>query len=144
MSAGVFLNRTADHALRAMVYLGASAGEGLLRSEDVARATGIPPCYLQKILRQLVGSRLLVSERGHHGGVALARPARSISFGDVLRAVGEIPLLERCAARCSARKGSCPLHSAYLELQRWADGRSIAGPRRAKGRRRSVRGRGAR
>lgn len=136
MSAGVFLNRTAEHALRAMVYLGATEGGGMLRSEDVARATGIPPYYLQKVLRQLVGSRLLISERGHNGGVALARPARSISFGDVLRAVGEIPPVERCAGRCVGQKGSCPLHSAYLALHRWADGRSIAGQRRRAKRRR--------
>ncbi|GMV19293.1 MAG: Rrf2 family transcriptional regulator [Polyangiaceae bacterium] len=139
MSAGVFLNRTADHALRAMLYLGTSGRAGMLRSEDLARATGIPPYYLQKVLRRLVDSRLLISERGHNGGVALARPARSISFGDVLRAVGDDPRVGCCAGCCVRQKRSCPLHSAYLALRRWADGRSIAGQRSAARRRRPAR-----
>ena len=51
------------------------------------RRTAIPERYLVQILLQLKGAGLVVSTRGASGGYRLARPAASISLGEVLAAI---------------------------------------------------------
>jgi Rrf2 family protein len=74
-----------DYALRAMLELAAS--EGLVKSERVAAAQGIPQKFLENILLDLRHGELVTSRRGVEGGYALARPASEISVADVIRAV---------------------------------------------------------
>ena len=74
-----------DYALRAMLELAAS--EGLVKSERVAVAQGIPQKFLENILLDLRHGELVTSRRGIEGGYALARPASEISVADVIRAV---------------------------------------------------------
>jgi Rrf2 family protein len=123
------LSRTGDYALRAMIHIAHHGDGARVRASDLAPATGVPPHYLGKILRQLSRARLLVAQRGHHGGYALARPARRIAFCDVLHAVGLDPPRGRCTAHCVRRGPQCPLHGAYGALFQWAKSRTIAGQR---------------
>jgi Rrf2 family protein len=74
-----------DYALRAMLELAAS--EGLVKSERVAVAQGIPQKFLENILLDLRHAELVTSRRGVEGGYALSRPASEISLADVIRAV---------------------------------------------------------
>jgi Rrf2 family protein len=74
-----------DYALRAMLEL--AAGDGLVKSERVAAAQGIPQKFLENILLDLRHAELVTSRRGTEGGYALARPAGEISVADVIRAV---------------------------------------------------------
>jgi Rrf2 family protein len=74
-----------DYALRAMLEL--AAAEGLVKSERVAAAQGIPQKFLENILLDLRHAELVTSRRGVEGGYALARPASEISVADVIRAV---------------------------------------------------------
>ena len=79
------MSAKAEYAVRAMVEL-ASAG-ALVKTDDLARAQGIPPQFLVDILSDLRTDRLVRSHRGREGGYELARPAREISVADVIRAV---------------------------------------------------------
>ncbi len=54
---------------------------------EISEAYGIPERYLVQILLQLKGAGLVLSTRGASGGYRLARPAESISLGEVLSAV---------------------------------------------------------
>jgi Rrf2 family cysteine metabolism transcriptional repressor len=54
---------------------------------EISRAYLIPERYLVQILLQLKGAGIVVSTRGASGGYRLARPAGSISLGEVLCAV---------------------------------------------------------
>jgi Rrf2 family protein len=74
-----------DYALRAMLEL--AAAEGLVKSERVAAAQGIPQKFLENILLDLRHAELVTSRRGVEGGYALARPASEITVADVIRAV---------------------------------------------------------
>jgi Rrf2 family protein len=74
-----------DYALRAMLEL--AAADGLVKSERVAAAQGIPQKFLENILLDLRHAELVTSRRGIEGGYALARPAGEISVADVIRAV---------------------------------------------------------
>jgi Rrf2 family protein len=74
-----------DYALRAMLELAAS--EGLVKSERVAAAQGIPQKFLENILLDLRHAELVTSRRGVEGGYALSRPPSEVSVADVIRAV---------------------------------------------------------
>src|SRR5262245_25949627 len=101
-------SQTAEYALRALACLATSTEP--LRALDLGERTQVPVHYLSKVLRRLVGARLLVSQKGHRGGFVLARAPRQIRFIDVLEAVGEAPVAGRCAfgwERCDANH-PCP------------------------------------
>ena len=128
----MILPQTAEYALRALACLIAPPGGGGLRSADIAAASGVPPAYLQKILRRLVAAGLLESQKGHGGGFRLAKDPRRIRFQDVLDAVETETKPRACAfgwSRCDSAK-PCPLHPAYAELKEsfheWASSKTLA------------------
>lgn len=81
------MSAKAEYAVRAMVQL-ATADEGcVVKTDDLAKAQGIPPQFLVDILSDLRTDRLVRSHRGREGGYELARPAADISIADVLRCI---------------------------------------------------------
>ncbi len=79
------MSAKAEYAVRAMTQL-ASYGT-LVKTEDLAKAQGIPAQFLVDILSDLRTDRLVRSHRGRDGGYELARPATDISIADVLRCI---------------------------------------------------------
>jgi Rrf2 family protein len=73
-----------DYAVRAALELAAVAPEALT-AERIATAQEIPIRFLQTILRDLQGARLVASQRGREGGYRLALPAEEISIARVMR-----------------------------------------------------------
>jgi Rrf2 family protein len=73
-----------DYAVRAALELAAAAPDALT-AERIATAQGIPGRFLQAILRDLQGARLVSSQRGREGGYRLALPADRISLARVMR-----------------------------------------------------------
>ena len=68
------MSAKAEYAVRAMVQL-ATVDEGVLvKTDDLAKAQGIPPQFLVDILSDLRTDRLVRSHRGREGGYQLARP----------------------------------------------------------------------
>lgn len=81
------MSAKAEYAVRAMTQLAAAAPGVLVKTEDLARAQGIPAQFLVDILAELRADRLVRSHRGREGGYELARPAADISIADVLRCI---------------------------------------------------------
>jgi Rrf2 family protein len=81
------MSAKAEYAVRAMVQLAAIDDGGLVKTDDLAKAQGIPAQFLVDILSDLRTDRLVRSHRGRDGGYALARPATEISIADVLRCI---------------------------------------------------------
>ena len=73
-----------DYAVRAAIELAAAAPEALT-AERIATAQQIPVRFLQTILRDLQGARLVSSQRGREGGYRLALPPSEISIARVMR-----------------------------------------------------------
>jgi Rrf2 family transcriptional regulator, iron-sulfur cluster assembly transcription factor len=115
----MLLPQTAEYALRAMACLAAvPSGQGM-RAKDLSEASNVPAPYLSKILRRLVVEGLLLSQKGHHGGFALARAPSEITFLQVLHAADFEPDANRCSfgwGMCDAIS-PCPLHDAYSVLK---------------------------
>jgi Rrf2 family protein len=128
----MLLSQTAEYALRAMAFL-VNAQEGTrATARDVSQATSIPEPYAAKVLRKMVLDGLLIGQKGHGGGFQLARSAESIRIGDVLQAVDEELISDRCAfgrEKCNALM-PCPLHDTVSKLKEhvrhWARSTTLA------------------
>jgi Rrf2 family protein len=81
------MSAKAEYAVRAMVELATLQAGELVKTDDLAKAQGIPPQFLVDILSDLRTDRLVRSHRGREGGYELARPATDISIADVLRSI---------------------------------------------------------
>jgi Rrf2 family iron-sulfur cluster assembly transcriptional regulator len=114
------LSQTAEHALRAILYLGRNQERGLIAATEVAEALGAPPNYLAKTLRLLTRRGVLRSVRGPGGGFALARPAAAISAADVVEAVDEVSAPANCLLgnRGCDPDNPCEAHARWAELTR--------------------------
>jgi Rrf2 family protein len=73
------------YALKAVVELAKREGAGPVTIAEIARMQGIPARFLEAILRQLKQNGVTHSVRGKDGGYSLARPARDITLGEVIR-----------------------------------------------------------
>jgi Rrf2 family protein len=83
----MYVSARTDYAVRAMLAIAADHSD-LVKAATLAAAQDIPLSFLQGILLDLRRAGLLHSHRGVDGGYALARPAREITVGAVVRAVG--------------------------------------------------------
>ena len=81
------MSAKAEYAVRAMVQLATAEQGAVVKTDDLAKAQGIPPQFLVDILSDLRTDRLVRSHRGRDGGYELARPAADISIADVLRCI---------------------------------------------------------
>lgn len=81
------MSAKAEYAVRAMAQLAAAEPGVLVKTDELAKAQGIPAQFLVDILSDLRADRLVRSRRGRDGGYELARPADEISIADVLRSV---------------------------------------------------------
>lgn len=128
----MYLSRSAEYALRTIVCLGRLGDEGRVRAKDLAPLSGVPLPYLSKVLRRLTEAGLLTSQKGHHGGFALARKPEQIRFIDIFRAVDFEPVAERCLfgwENCNDAN-PCPLHPEWAKfkdwIEEWARSRTLA------------------
>jgi Rrf2 family protein len=81
-----------DYAVRALAEL-ATAGEGPVKGETIARRQAIPVNFLENILGDLRRAGIVASQRGSSGGYWLSVPADSLTVADVVRIV-EGPLAD--------------------------------------------------
>lgn len=81
------MSAKAEYAVRAMVQLATTEAGVIVKTDDLAKAQGIPPQFLVDILSDLRTDRLVRSHRGRDGGYELARAADQISIADVLRCI---------------------------------------------------------
>lgn len=74
----------ADYAVRALLLLAQHAPE-VVKVEQLAVEQDLPQQYAEGILNDLRKLGFVTSRRGAHGGYSLARDAREIAVGDVVR-----------------------------------------------------------
>ena len=76
-----------EYALQAIFDLALNATRDPVRIADIASRQNIPQKFLELILAGLKQGGFVESRRGAEGGYLLARPADSITVGEVLRFV---------------------------------------------------------
>lgn len=114
------MSQTSRYALNVLGYL-ASRTDRLIRSEELAAATGLPPNYLAKVLNQLRKGGLVISQKGWGGGFQLQPGAGSRTVGEVVRIMEGPAAVERedCVfgrPHCDPDH-PCPLHDRWAEFR---------------------------
>lgn len=124
-----------DYALQAIFDLANQSSQEPVKIADIAKRQKIPQKFLELILASLKQGGFVASRRGAEGGYLLARPADSITVGEVLRYVegikeqrqdksGEYPL-RRLWERVDAAVSSVIDRTTFAELVRdWRDSQS--------------------
>ena len=79
------LTKKAKYALKAALYLARRESDGSVLIAEIAAAERIPKKFLESILLTMKNRGLLVSRKGRGGGYALARPAKKVTFGEIVR-----------------------------------------------------------
>ncbi len=97
-----------NYALRTLM-VAAMRGDTLTRCHEVADAFGISRAHCTKCVHQLGQWGFLENVRGRGGGFRLARPAHTITIGEVVRLTEDSLELVECF---NARTNTCPLMEA--------------------------------
>lgn len=113
------INRQADYAVRAVLYLAQLGPERRAATSQIAEDQQIPPSFLAKIVSQLSVAGLLQTSRGARGGVSLARTPDQISLREVVEAIDGPILLNECVSiHSSCYYGdNCPMRPIWCEAQ---------------------------
>ena len=80
------LTKQTNYAVR-MLAACARGGNELVRVADLAERSDLTLQHALKIAHALMRHGFLINQRGRSGGVRLARPAKDIRIGDVVRAM---------------------------------------------------------
>ena len=72
------------YALRAVLELALNEGFGVIKSQQISLAQGIPLRFLEIILAELRQGGFVESRRGNSGGYALAQPPETITVAQVI------------------------------------------------------------
>lgn len=110
------LSQTAGYAIMALSHLDPE-GDSLVQEKEIAAKTGISKPYLSKLIYKLGKAGLLLSKRGNKGGIALARPAASITMLDIAEAVDGEDWRKRCllGLPICGNDNPCPLHEYWAK-----------------------------
>ena len=110
------LSQTADYALRATLVLARRHGEGPVRVERIAAATGAPRNYLSKTLYALTKAGVVASTRGPAGGFTLAVAPDALTLARVIDCFDG----PRVQSRCLLGTGPCDAARPCAAHHRWS------------------------
>jgi Rrf2 family nitric oxide-sensitive transcriptional repressor len=91
------LTTFSDYTLRTLMYL-ALHPDRFVTIAEIAAAYRISSNHLMKVAQHLASGGEVVTLRGQHGGLRLARPAAELRVGDVIRRAEPAMALAPCAA----------------------------------------------
>src|SRR3954451_16025217 len=103
-----------------LMYVAVKGDSGVTTIAEVAKAFGISKAHLNKVAHQLGIAGYLQTTRGKGGGLRLARSARDIGLGDVVRHLEPdmalVPCFGPVHAPCPITP-ACGLRGALHEAQ---------------------------
>jgi FeS assembly SUF system regulator len=106
------LGKLTDYGLVLMTCMARSHGASLRTARDLAAESKLPLSTVSKLLKGLLQSGLLLSQRGIKGGYVLARDPREISVLEVIAAVEGPMALTECSTDVSGLchiETGCPI-----------------------------------
>jgi Rrf2 family protein len=104
------LSKRGEYGLRAMIDLSIARelGRDLVQLSELAESEKIPVKFLEQILLALKQGGFLDSVRGKYGGYRLARPAKEIFTGQVVRYLDGPIAPIGCVSQTAYERCSCP------------------------------------
>jgi Rrf2 family transcriptional regulator, nitric oxide-sensitive transcriptional repressor len=95
-----------DFALRVLMLLGQERLQDTTNVETLARKLGLSRNHLHKIVQELAALGIVQTVRGAGGGVRLAKPARAVRIGALVRALESDQAMVECFR---SDRGACTL-----------------------------------
>jgi len=92
------LSQKARYALHALIVLAQHDGEEPMQIADVAEEARVPRKFLEQILVDLKRRGIVRSQRGRAGGYFIGKPAKEITFADVIRTIDGPLALAPCVS----------------------------------------------
>jgi Rrf2 family protein len=104
------VSKRGEYALRALIDLGIAheAGRPLLRLQEIVTKESIPSAFLEQIFAQLRAAGIVDGKRGKNGGYFLAKPADTISMGQIVRLIDGPLAPIACVSQTKYERCSCP------------------------------------
>ncbi len=104
------LSKRGEYALRTLINLGIAAEvkRPLVQVSELADNEQLPVKFLEQIMQTLKDAGLVESQRGKFGGYRLAKPARQITIGRVVRLIDGPLAPIGCVSQTAYEKCTCP------------------------------------
>jgi Rrf2 family protein len=104
------LSKKGEYAIRSLINLGIAAevGRSLVQVAELADCEQLPVKFLEQIMQALKEGRLVASERGKFGGYRLAKAAKKITIGEVVRLIDGPLAPIGCVSQSAYEKCTCP------------------------------------
>ena len=110
------VGKLTDYGIALMTRLAQEEPGGSVTARDLAASLGLPLPTVSKLLKLLARRQLLVSQRGAHGGYALARRPEEITLAELVGALeGPVAVTE-----CAADDCSCELETTCDVKDNWS------------------------
>ena len=106
----MILSKKGEYALRSLINLGLAAEvkRDLVQVSELAESDQLPVKFLEQIMQALKEAGLVSSVRGKFGGYRLAKPAREITIGQVVRLIDGPLAPIGCVSQSAYEKCTCP------------------------------------
>lgn len=116
------LSQTAEHALRAVLFLARQPAGVRVPAEAIADALDAPRNYLSKTLGLLARAGLITGARGPRGGFRLERSPSTVSLAEVVGLFDETEGTRVCleGGRPCDAGSPCAAHARWTEVRRAA------------------------
>jgi Rrf2 family protein len=104
------LSKKGEYALRSLINLGIAAemNRKLVQVSELAESEQLPVKFLEQIFQVLREAGIVESQRGKFGGYRLARPARKIFIGEVVRLIDGPLAPISCVSQTAYEPCTCP------------------------------------
>jgi len=105
------LSKRGEYGLRAMIVLATPGPDGhppVMQIREISEREKIPPKFLEQILLTLKNAGLLHSKMGVGGGYHLAKPAKEISLGHIIRILDGPLAPVKCVSQMAYEPCGCP------------------------------------
>lgn len=116
------LSQTAEHALRAVLFLARQPEGTRVPAEAIAEALDAPRNYLSKTLGMLAREGFISGLRGPTGGYRLERPVAELTLAEVVGPFEEASGAGVCleGGRLCDGSNPCGAHARWTEVRRAA------------------------
>jgi len=112
------LSTTAEHALRAVLYLAQAPTATCVSADTIAEALGAPRNYLAKTLNALAKAGVVHSSRGPTGGFSLVIAPEQLTVSMVVAPFDERQRPRMCLLQnrlCDSQQ-PCSVHARWMQI----------------------------
>jgi Rrf2 family protein len=115
----VFLNRSTQYTLQALLYLAEQPRGRMVLVREIAERLGLPLHYLAKLMYPLSHAGWLDSLRGRNGGYRLRASARGLSVLAILERLQSSGAGEECllGLKACGDDDACVLHCQWRPIR---------------------------